>query len=94
MTTKLFSVALAAAVFAGMAATSQAEEKKATVKVEGMMCGSCENAVKKAVTKVDGVKSVEADHAAGQAVVTYDSAKADQAKIEAAINTTKFKVAK
>lgn len=92
MKTKLFSVAVAAIALTVVSA--QAEDKKATIKVDGMMCGSCENAVKKAVTKVDGVKSVEADHSASQAVVTYDPAKVDQSKIEAAINTTKFKVAK
>ncbi len=92
MTTKLFSVALTAVALTLVSA--QAEEKKATIKVDGMMCGSCESAVKKAVTKVDGVKGAEVDHGASQAVVTYDPAKVDQAKIEEAINTTKFKVAK
>jgi copper chaperone CopZ len=90
--TKVALLAVATLGFASLSA--QAEEKKATFKVNGMMCGSCENAVKGAVTKVEGVKSIDADSGAGTATVAYDPAKTDEGKIAAAINTTKFKVQK
>lgn len=95
MKTRLTQIAFVAVAVTGLATAGlHAGEAKADFKVSGMMCGSCENAVKNAVTKVNGVKSVEADSEKGTAVVTYDPAKTDQAKIAAAINTTKFKVEK
>ena len=91
-TAKLALVTLAA--FGLGAAAVRAEDSKATFKVSGMSCSSCEGAVKGAVTKVDGVKSVDANAEKGTAVVAYDPAKTSEEKIAAAINTTKFKVAK
>ena len=35
---------------------------KETLSVDGMACGSCEEAVENAVTELDGVESVEADN--------------------------------
>lgn len=90
----ILKFAFAAALLTFTAASVRAEDKSATFKVNGMMCGSCENAVKGAVTKVEGVKSIEADADKGTAVVAYDPAKTDETKIAAAIDTTKFKVAK
>lgn len=40
------------------------------LKVNGMMCGGCENRVKNAVKNIDGVESVIADHNTGKVVVT------------------------
>ena len=39
------------------------------LKVNGMMCGGCENRVKKAVQNIDGVESVIADHNTGKVIV-------------------------
>ncbi len=99
---KLTQLALVALAFTGAATTSlraadtaaAGANKETTFKVSGMMCSSCENSVKSAVTKVDGVKSIEADSDKGTAVVAYDPAKTSDEKIAAAINATKFKVAK
>lgn len=44
--------------------------KECTIKVEGMVCGGCENRVKNAVSTIDGVESVVADHNAGIVTVT------------------------
>ena len=90
-------VALALAGFSTLRAEDKpaaGANKEATFKVSGMSCSSCENSVKNAVTKVDGVKTIDADSSAGTAVVAYDPAKTSEEKIAAAINTTKFKVAK
>ncbi len=44
--------------------------KECTIKVEGMVCGGCENRVKNAVSTIDGVESVVADHNTGIVTVT------------------------
>lgn len=43
--------------------------KEIVLKVNGMMCGGCENRVKNAVQNIDGVESVTADHNTGKVVV-------------------------
>ena len=44
--------------------------KEIILKVNGMMCGGCENRVKNAVEGIEGVKSVIADHTTGKVSVT------------------------
>ena len=44
--------------------------KEINLKVEGMVCGGCENRVQNAVSTVDGVESVKANHNDGSVVVT------------------------
>ncbi len=44
--------------------------KEIILKVNGMMCGGCENRVKNAVGNIEGVKSVIADHTTGKVSVT------------------------
>lgn len=39
--------------------------KEIVMKVEGMVCGGCENRVKNALKLVEGVKEVEANHVEG-----------------------------
>ena len=49
------------------------KEKKTmqkTLKIEGMMCGHCEQAVKKALEAIDGVSLAEVSHTSGTAKVT------------------------
>ena len=43
--------------------------KETKLKINGMMCGGCENRVKNALSEIDGVKSVEADHNTGIVVI-------------------------
>ncbi len=71
-----------------------AATKSATFKVTGMVCGSCEATLKDATTKIEGVKSIEANAEKGTAVVAYDPARTTEEKIAAAINATKYKIAK
>ena len=99
---KTIQLTLASLALVGLSSVSlRAEDKPAagtsketTFKVNGMVCSSCASTVKNAVTKVDGVKTIDADSEKGTAVVAYDPAKTSEEKIAAAINTTKFKVAK
>lgn len=46
--------------------------KELTFKVEGMMCGGCENRVQNALKTIDGVESVKADHVTGTVTVTLN----------------------
>lgn len=39
--------------------------KEITIKVQGMMCGGCENRVKNTLSQLDGIESVEASFAEG-----------------------------
>ena len=44
--------------------------KEIILKVNGMMCGGCENRVKNAVGSIEGVESVIAEHTTGKVAVT------------------------
>ena len=46
--------------------------KELVFKVEGMMCGGCENRVKNALEALDGVESVIASHEEGTVKVTLN----------------------
>ena len=46
-----------------------------TLRVTGMTCGGCENAVKRALGRLDGVAAVEASHAGQTVTVTFDPGK-------------------
>lgn len=100
MQTRFPKLALALAALlslsvAGLHAEDKAAStKSATFKVTGMVCGSCEASLKEAVTKVEGLKSIEPNAEKGTAVVTYDPARTSEEKIVAAINATKYKVAR
>ena len=48
------------------------EAAPVTMRIEGMMCEHCENAVKSALEGVGGVLSARADAAAGTAVITME----------------------
>ena len=47
--------------------------KEVTIKVNGMVCGGCENRVQNALKTIDGIKNVVADHNTGTVTVTADS---------------------
>ncbi len=49
--------------------------QRATLKVNGMSCAGCENAIKRVLRQVNGVQDVSASHAAGTVDVTNDDAK-------------------
>ena len=47
--------------------------KELEIKVNGMVCGGCENRVKTALSTIEGVESVEANHNTG--IVTIKTEK-------------------
>ncbi len=44
--------------------------KETIIKVEGMVCGGCENRVQNALKTIEGVENVVADHVNGTVTVT------------------------
>ena len=51
---------------------------KKTIKIEGMMCVHCENAVRKALEALDGVEQAAVSHTDGEAVVSLSEDVADE----------------
>lgn len=47
--------------------------KKLEIKINGMVCGGCENRVKNALSTIEGIESVEANHNTG--IVTIKAEK-------------------
>mgnify|MGYP001079595348 CR=1 FL=1 len=50
--------------------------QRATLRVTGMSCTGCENAITRVLKQVNGVEDVAASHKEGTVEVTYDPAKA------------------
>jgi copper chaperone len=48
--------------------------EKVQLRVTGMTCGGCENAVKRALQQVPGIHDVSASHLANEVNVTFDEA--------------------
>jgi copper chaperone len=46
--------------------------QRVTLRVSGMTCGGCENAIERVLGQVKGVDEVVASHVAGTVDVTYD----------------------
>ena len=65
--------------------------KEVVIKVEGMVCGGCENRVKNALQTLDGVNSVEASHENGIVKVNLDDS-VDVNKIKEKIDDIGFEV--
>ena len=65
-----------------------------TLKVEGMSCGYCENAVKKAVGALAGVSSVSVSLAGKTVTVDFDSAQVTLDQIASTIEDQGFDVVK
>jgi len=61
----------------GISGGESAQGMTKIMKIEGMMCGHCENAVKKALMAIEGVESAEASHEKGEAVVHLSAEVAD-----------------
>ena len=64
-----------------------------TLRVTGMTCGGCENAVKRAVGKLPGVASVEASHTEQRVTVDFDAAQTSLDAIAAKIAALGYQVA-
>lgn len=62
------------------------------LKVEGMSCSHCENAVKKAAGALPGVESVSVDLRGKSVTVVFDNEKVSLAQIEEAIEDQGYEV--
>lgn len=63
-----------------------------SLRVTGMTCGGCENAVKRAVGQLAGVSSVSASHEQQRVDVEFDPTKVDLAAIEQKITKLGYRV--
>ena len=70
--------------------TINAEEKTATLKVEGMTCASCPYQVKKALTRVEGVKEASVAIKTREASVIFDDTKTTIAALTEATGNAGF----
>ena len=67
--------------------------KELKIKVDGMVCGGCENRVKNALSTIEGVESVEANHKTG-IVTIVSKGEIDKSIIENIIDDLGFEVKK
>jgi|GEM_PF-491704 len=63
-----------------------------SLKVTGMSCGDCADAIRNALLKLDGVYDAAVNYETGVANVQIDGTKVDQAKLSEAIVKAGFKV--
>jgi len=56
--------------------------ERTVLKVEGMSCSHCENAIKKSVSALDGVSSVTVDLKGKTVTVEYESSKVSLDRIK------------
>ena len=65
--------------------------KELRIKINGMVCGGCENRVKTALSEISGIESVDADHNTG--IVTIKSEKdLEVAKIKERITDIGYEI--
>jgi len=92
MKSKRFVLAMAAFLMIAFASVGvSAITKKATIRVDGMMCAKCTGSVEKALKATPGVEKVEVNLQRKEAVVEYDDEKVTEAKLREVINATGFK---
>lgn len=63
-----------------------------TLRVTGMTCGGCENAVKRAVGRLDGVSEVSASHVKQEVAVMFDPVAVTPDQIQARIAAAGYTV--
>ena len=63
-----------------------------TLRVTGMTCGGCENAVRRAVTKLPGVAEVNASHQQQLVKVDFDEAQTTADAIKGRITALGYQV--
>lgn len=65
--------------------------KELKIKINGMVCGGCENRVKIALSEISGVESVDADHNTGMVTIKTEN-DLDVAKIKERITDLGFEI--
>jgi len=63
-----------------------------TLRVTGMTCGGCENAVKRTLLKLPGVESVSASHSEGSVRIDYQPGSVTIGAISSAIESLGYEV--
>ena len=66
-------------------------DQLAIIRVEGMHCHKCEQAIRAALTKLPGVHEVEVDFASKQASVLFDHTAVSAKQLLDAINSTGYR---
>jgi len=69
-------------------------KEEVVLRVDGMTCGGCENAVKAALLKCNGVKDAEVSHKEGKAVVKVEEGEVQTDELIAAVEKTGFSAQK
>jgi copper chaperone CopZ len=83
---KTLSLILLSLIFGFVSVNSgQAGEKKSTIKVPTVQCGTCKRNITNALSTIDGIKKVKVDISKKITVVTYDDSKIELGAIEDAI---------
>jgi len=67
-------------------------DQLAILRIVGMHCHKCEQAIQDALTQRDGVHEVEVDFASGQASVLYDHDKVDVKMLSEAVTEAGYRV--
>ena len=67
-------------------ASDVSRDQLALIRIEGMHCHKCEQAIRKALQKHPGVHEVEVDFASGQASVLFDRSTVGVSKLMQAVN--------
>ena len=63
-----------------------------SLKVKGMTCEGCENAIVTSINKLEGIQEAAASHKEENAVVSFDSGKTDVEAISQAITSAGYEV--
>ena len=67
-----------------------ARQQFAVIKIEGMHCHKCEQAIQKALASHPGVREVEVDFASGQASVIFDRGSVSITKLMESVNAAGY----
>jgi copper chaperone CopZ len=67
-------------------------DQLAIIRIEGMHCHKCEQAIQKALLGKSGVHEVEVDFNSGQASVLYDHTKVDVKSLTEAVTEAGYQV--
>lgn len=65
--------------------------KELRIKINGMVCGGCENRVKTALSEITGIESVDADHNTGMVTIKSEN-DLDVAQIKERITDLGFEI--
>ena len=63
-----------------------ARDQLAVIRIEGMHCHKCEQAIQKALTRFPGVHEVEVDFNSGQASILFDGSSVNVRQLVDAVN--------